>query len=689
METKQIIKKIIFRISIFLIFSILYYSINSYINSLEIKYREPAKLTFQLPFPKDIEQKYDLLYQSHELEPKKIVLTGFFSDWDPDDETFEMKKVSENKWQIVLNLPPGDNQYKYVVHVDPEGDGDPDYYEKYWVYDKNAETNIDDSYGGVNSIYYVPEIKSYSKLIKIIFISLFVVLILFFLLEPLLHIIVYGKLKFKTKLIINAFILGLITNIIFIGINLTQQREIIKGIIIENINLLHLKIKSHNIQFDNLASQQKEIGNLLNRFFKNSKTRFESEHFSSNQTAISGFALLDKNFNLINYGIRQDAISFIKTRAKNSSKPTVEAYLKELLFKNTIDNYKKLNKPKETFFDKSLETNSDSIEYRKAIFFLRFSQVIRPIIENNQVVGYYCLDLTPQLYGNLLMKTFLYNIFLLPIFLLFYYFLFAIIGTKLTKNIAVLVSWTENIIKGNFKVTHQIRSNDEIQKLSENFNLMRISLGENFDKIKKQNKELKNFKNNLQILVDERTAELKTTMKKLENANKVLENLSVKDALTNIFNRRYFNIIFNKEYKIASRQKYSLSILMLDLDNFKNINDEYGHVVGDNALIMAAKSIQSILNRPSDILARYGGEEFIVLLPQTDLKGSELVAEKIRKAIEKITIINKKKKIKFTISIGLYSKVPDKKTRIEHYVQNADEALYEAKTSGKNKVCIK
>jgi len=166
------------------------------------------------------------------------------------------------------------------------------------------------------------------------------------------------------------------------------------------------------------------------------------------------------------------------------------------------------------------------------------------------------------------------------------------------------------------------------------------------------------------------------------NADKQKELASI-DSLTGINNRRSFFEISEKIFKISKRAKSNLSLLMIDIDFFKKVNDTYGHIIGDEILRYVADTIKSRL-RDSDVFARYGGEEFIVLLPDTDLKGSLGMAEDIRLLFSDDVYSNGKVSIPITLSIGVCQRKDELLMR--ELIHNSDEALYRAKKNGRNKV---
>ncbi|HDN85913.1 MAG: hypothetical protein DRP68_04450 [Candidatus Omnitrophota bacterium] len=163
-----------------------------------------------------------------------------------------------------------------------------------------------------------------------------------------------------------------------------------------------------------------------------------------------------------------------------------------------------------------------------------------------------------------------------------------------------------------------------------------------------------------------------------------LHNLSIHDTLTNIYNRRYFSFRFNEEFERAKKYKLTFSLLMIDIDHFKKINDNYGHLVGDVVLRGTVKLIKESI-REVDFLARYGGEEFVVILPQTDREGAFLVGERIRKSIASASIKAFDEVLNITVSIGI-ANYPVNSVYPNLLIEVADKALYKAKQKGRNRV---
>jgi diguanylate cyclase (GGDEF)-like protein len=164
-----------------------------------------------------------------------------------------------------------------------------------------------------------------------------------------------------------------------------------------------------------------------------------------------------------------------------------------------------------------------------------------------------------------------------------------------------------------------------------------------------------------------------------------LVRIATTDALTGIFNRRHFMSLAAREQQRAERYQTTFSLLILDIDHFKRINDTFGHPVGDEAIKAMAVAASKHL-RPTDVIGRFGGEEFVVLLPHTDEPGAVIAAERIREAVAQVMVQAGDKIVTFTVSVGLATHV--RRTGVEQLIEVADQALYAAKQGGRNQVRI-
>jgi diguanylate cyclase (GGDEF)-like protein len=164
----------------------------------------------------------------------------------------------------------------------------------------------------------------------------------------------------------------------------------------------------------------------------------------------------------------------------------------------------------------------------------------------------------------------------------------------------------------------------------------------------------------------------------------LMEKLSTTDPLTQLKNRMFFDKEFTKEWQRCSRLQCPLSIIMIDLDYFKQVNDNYGHLFGDECLRKAAMVFNGIANRPTDCVARYGGEEFVVLLPNTDAEATKMLALRVVDTLENLALDHNGDAIKLTCSIGGATTTPVFDQPQESLLKSADTALYEAKGAGRN-----
>ena len=191
-----------------------------------------------------------------------------------------------------------------------------------------------------------------------------------------------------------------------------------------------------------------------------------------------------------------------------------------------------------------------------------------------------------------------------------------------------------------------------------------------------------------------RTAELKQTVNELEREIKArkraeteLQRLAITDPLTNAYNRRYFFEVAEREIERSCRHGLCLSVVMVDLDHFKQINDQYGHITGDQVLRTMADCFRDNL-RKIDIIGRYGGDEFVLLMPESDGLQVSKVADRLRKKL--IARVRKIQKFSqpITISLGLYTLSNKDGISVEDFIDRADQALYAAKQGGRNRISV-
>lgn len=174
------------------------------------------------------------------------------------------------------------------------------------------------------------------------------------------------------------------------------------------------------------------------------------------------------------------------------------------------------------------------------------------------------------------------------------------------------------------------------------------------------------------------------TQRKL--TEELVEHLSLHDSLTGLSNRRHFNQFLSSEWRRSIRSKIPVSLIMLDIDHFKDFNDDLGHIAGDKCLEDVSEVIKIFAQRPTDLAVRYGGEEFILLLGNTDLREASNIAEKALQCVSELNIKYCGGRL-ITISAGVASITPEIGLSEDYLIAEADKALYNAKNSGRNRIC--
>jgi len=202
--------------------------------------------------------------------------------------------------------------------------------------------------------------------------------------------------------------------------------------------------------------------------------------------------------------------------------------------------------------------------------------------------------------------------------------------------------------------------------------------------------QIKHFVGNLSDVTNRVLAEQHLIEKhqRLEKTKRMLQGLALKDALTGLYNRRYFSEQVEREWNRARREQLSVSLFMIDIDHFKRFNDSFGHLCGDRCICAVADAVQRCFARGSDLVARYGGEEFVVLATGVERRHARERAELLRRAISTLTIDGAARSggKMITVSVGVATAVPDDRILPEDLLLAADRSLYQAKRLGRDRV---
>lgn len=259
---------------------------------------------------------------------------------------------------------------------------------------------------------------------------------------------------------------------------------------------------------------------------------------------------------------------------------------------------------------------------------------------------------------------------------------FMLAWTVLLLGISLYALKTFGLLPSNLLTEYAMQIGSALEAV-----LLSFALAHRMAILKGENERIQQEANyQLELRVAQRTQELDDALHQLSAANAALLEKNRTDGLTGVKNRRFFDEQLTTEIKRSSRAQLALTLLLIDIDHFKQVNDRYGHLAGDACLRAVAKAVYRCLQRPSDELARYGGEEFAALLPHTNRVGGLQMAERIRAAVAALTFEYDGHSIPVTVSIGCATTVPTRDYVCDKLIAAADGALYEAKRSGRNRV---
>jgi diguanylate cyclase (GGDEF)-like protein len=266
----------------------------------------------------------------------------------------------------------------------------------------------------------------------------------------------------------------------------------------------------------------------------------------------------------------------------------------------------------------------------------------------------------------------------------------AIISRGLVNPIKGLSRASQKIAQGDFNHSLQDSGIQELSVLANSFDQMS-------QEIQQSRQQLEEYSRSLEQKVGDRTQALQQEIQHrtiaetaLQAANQELQRLAYLDGLTQIANRRLFDERLSQEWPRMKREQLPLSLILCDVDYFKQYNDTYGHQAGDDCLRLVAQALATAARRPPDLAARYGGEEFAVLLPNTSLTGAMGVANVIQAHLKTLQISHRNSTVSqfVTLSFGVASLIPNDQTAPEQLLSQVDQALYQAKLAGRDRINI-
>lgn len=605
---------------------------NQFFDWLETKNYGEHKIQFHLPLSDEIAAREKIsIYPTIE----KIVVSGFFSDWDTQSEVHRLVLIKPNLWQHTLYFAPGENQYKFAVYI--KGREQP-----VWLEDSKNPLKVQDSYGNYNSVVDIPDISAYRFMFNLSLIGSFLFLLLYYFVEPILRWIMRLPIPLRLKLSLNLIFVVIFSNLLFISYHFYETRQTIKVGIVDSIHLAHLMLQADEIDFTILEREKHKLSKSINHFFWDAKTRVEKYSTSPLQITLSDFAVFDSQLKLLVLNHRQQNSELQQGRAIALGFTNREDYFVHGLLAPAIEMAKNPNYTRQVLFTNPT-ANASRFETNKtqfARYILGFSSFLHPIILRGELLGYYGGNIQVKMYGEQLVRIVYFNLALLSLICLLAFMLIYKTGRIFTFYLSELAEWSKNVLKGNFDYPVNIDSRDEIQTLSENFSTMGKTLKQSFAEVAKKNHQLQ-----IEAYVD---------------------------GLTGLSNRK-------KMY--ADLQEHPAKhFLLFNINSFKSLNDYFGYEFGDQVLIETAERLSRIAKN-NTILYRVGSDEFgICILNEMSF---EMIEEQVNALCDLVEntpyqIINNDIYISITVGIAHESKEIDGRRALQ---TRAEIALKEAKSS--------
>lgn len=476
-------KKFFFRLTVIAVLGFLTVGFELLIAGLEKEFAKPRNIIFEEPIPQQILDNWRV---PSNFIIEKIVVAGFFSDWNPEDERYEMRRVSPVRWELEVPFDPGDNQYKFVIHIRGLQNG------PVWSQDVKSDSFVSDSFGGWNSVARVPSVGQAAFVGRVILYGLICILLLLALLDPLIRLIMRLPVSLQVKMTLSFILIAVIFNIGIVFYNMWEQREFVKQGIIDGVNIVHNAVIGQGVDLNNISStgQKEKMNEVLRMIFKNIRARIEKTKYSNVQTTLSMFVFFDTNLKPVSMGLRDEDYLIRRANSLEMGPNTTDAdYLEKRIFAHFLERIReKTGMKREFWFDRIPDVNIiDTAVYRQMAGTVGFEAVFCPVYHKTRLAGYYGATFQVELFGSMLQRILFANLLFVIIGVLLAAILLMNIGGIVTASLNSLIDWTKDILKGNFDTVRRIETRDEIEKLAVNFDRMRYSLGQNIRNLRLMN----------------------------------------------------------------------------------------------------------------------------------------------------------------------------------------------------------
>jgi len=563
------LKKIILRAIISLLLLAVYLISDNYFNKLENIYSKPVTISFKLPIPKHIAKKNNL---PEFVQIKKVIIAGSFSEWHADDDNFKMKKINATHWQKTLDLNPGRNPYKFVIHLaHPEKYKLPSWVKngKIWCEDTTAIIKENDAFDGQNSIHIIKTTKNTRFILTFILVVAGCGIIIFTIFEFLIKLLMYYRLSLKYKILIIFIVFLFISNTFFILYMKNRQTETIKTMQIDKVNILHNLLMSRKVDFSNLETTvtKQKIEKAFGDFFYRSSVRYKFNNFSNKKLLITRLFLLNKQGRLIHYDMEFTRKRAMLSRMDKKPEKITTFYQKKI---KQIFTYYKQSSPKKKifyiFFDDFPLIEKDTSEakkrrsqYAEKTSFFKYDNFFYPIYVGLEHKGYYLVNFHPQTYSDYF-KNLLTVSFILAALLIFIFFiLINQLGKIILNPFQTLINGMNYIKEGNLDFRVKVNTRDEIEKVSNTYNYM-------VEKLKFAHEKNMDYARNLEYMVEERTKELLISESRFKNMTALLPTavIELNPELNFTFINNAGTALFGIEVKITNNPQNLIDYIHKD-----------------------------------------------------------------------------------------------------------------------------
>lgn len=527
---------------------------------------QPRTVTFQWPVPEELQGKFNL---DPEAPFERVYVAGFFNAWTVAEEAYRLEAIAPGVWRGQIPVGPGANQYKFVAYL-PGRD------QAYWLHDLAADELWDDNFAGLNSVLLVPDYEGWGFVAGATLWGLWAVAFLVLTLNPVLVWFFRQRLSFRVKLMVSTLVMTVLSSVVFVWQAYREYPGIIQQGLIDSLHWLHNTLAADGIDFNTWSEPAtvEQARRSTDRVFGRARTRVEATNYTNQQITLADLVFLGPSGELLAYLPREENRRLQETRASRYGFDSAQSYFEQGILSPLIERARRGPPPRDMLLSRTPEaylTDENPITLWN-LRVLGFNTFLHPIRQGGRLLGYYAGDIQVKLYGGVIQRLFGINLFLLGLTLLLTALLFLNLGRRVTGSLETLTEWTHRILKGDFESRRELPSRDEFQRLSQNFDAMRLGLKESFATIADQNFRLKEA-----AYADRLTG--------LPNRQKLLEDLA---------------------------RPRTVGLALLNIDSFREINNSFGVEVGDFILREMGARLASALE-PEETLYKIGPDEFVLL----------------------------------------------------------------------------